>query len=163
RTLALRHAFSGTEIMTHELTGRHVLAIACAAFAIIIAANMTMLFAATGTFPGLVVKNAYVASQGWNARTSAQQALGWKADIAYVDGAVRLSLTDRAGAPVETNLAVTIGRPTTDSDDKRRTVRVQGGVVIVPIQLAPGTWRIDVLTSDGGYRRSARIQIPGGS
>ena len=54
------------------LTGRKVLLIAVAAFAVILAANLAMLLAATGTFPGLVVKNSYVASQDWTARTDAQ-------------------------------------------------------------------------------------------
>ena len=56
------------------LTGRKVLLIAVAAFGVVIAANLAMLLAATGTFPGLVVKNSYVASQGFDAKTAAQRA-----------------------------------------------------------------------------------------
>ena len=52
----------------HPFTGRHMLAVVFAFFAAIIAVNLVMAFLATGTFPGLVVKNSYVASQGYNQR-----------------------------------------------------------------------------------------------
>lgn len=146
--------------MINELKGYHVLAIAVAAFAVIITANMAMLFAATGTFPGLVVKNAYVASQGWNARTSAQQALGWEASISYGGGAVRVALVDDKGAQVETDLIVTIGRPTTDAEDVTRTLATGAGSGLVPVELGPGTWRVEIRTPDGAYRRSTRLYIP---
>ena len=45
-----------------ELTGRKVLAITVGFFAVIIAVNLFMAFKAVGTFPGLEVKNSYVAS-----------------------------------------------------------------------------------------------------
>ncbi|MEM1164482.1 MAG: FixH family protein, partial [Pseudomonadota bacterium] len=72
---------------TGELKGGHVLMIAITAFGIIIAANMTMLFAATGSFPGLVVENSYIAGQGWNQRTQAQHDLGWTSEVLFQDGA----------------------------------------------------------------------------
>lgn len=45
-----------------ELTGRHVLLMFVAGFGIIIAVNLTLAFSAVRTFPGLEVKNSYVAS-----------------------------------------------------------------------------------------------------
>ena len=50
-------------MMTRELTGRHVLVITLCAFGTIIAVNVFMAVMAVGTFPGLEVKNSYVASQ----------------------------------------------------------------------------------------------------
>ena len=44
----------------------------------IIAVNLTLAFKAVTTFPGLEVKNSYVASQNFDADRAAQQALGWQ-------------------------------------------------------------------------------------
>ena len=143
--------------MNRELKGSHVLIIALSAFAIIIAANLTMLFSATGTFPGLVVKNSYVASQGWNARTEAQQALAWQSAVSYRDGTLQITLADRAGTPVATDLVITLGRPTTDRDDVTHRVAVREGSASLSIALDQGTWRVDLATPDGKYRRSDRI------
>ena len=60
-----------------EITGKHVLAITVSAFAVIIGVNVVMAWKAISTFPGLEVKNSYVASQTFDADRAAQQALGW--------------------------------------------------------------------------------------
>jgi hypothetical protein len=44
---------------------------------VIISVNLLLAFKAVSTFPGLEVKNSYVASQGFNDRKAAQEALGW--------------------------------------------------------------------------------------
>lgn len=133
--------------MTRELTGRHVLGIVLTAFAIIIAVNLTMLFAATGSFPGLVVKNSYVAGVGWDARASAQRNLGWTADVTYTPGTLRIALTDRDGHPVAGATPVlTIGRPTTAARDYSAEAQFDGTAYTVPADLAAGRWRIDLTT-----------------
>ena len=53
------------------LTGRKVLAIAVAAFGVVIAANLVLAWQAVGTFPGTETANSYVASQNFN-RTLAE-------------------------------------------------------------------------------------------
>lgn len=134
--------------MTKELTGRHVLFIVLTAFAVIIAANMTMLFAATGSFPGLVVKNSYVAGQGWDARADAQRQLGWTAEVTYKDRALQIALIDHSGSPVvAAPPKITVGRPTTSATD-HISLPVKAGLYEVPITLAPGRWRVDVVTQD---------------
>ena len=131
--------------MTRELTGRHVLAIVVAAFAVIIAANLTMLFAATGSFPGLVVKNSYVAGQGWDARTNAQRDLAWSAEVQHRNGELRIALTDDAGQPVTSSAPVIrIGRPTTAAVDYSANAVWKSGTYRVPAHLAPGRWRVDL-------------------
>ena len=47
-----------------ELTGKHVLFMVLAFFGVIIAVNFTMAYQAVSTFPGLEVRNGYVASRG---------------------------------------------------------------------------------------------------
>jgi nitrogen fixation protein FixH len=131
------------------LTGRKVLLIAVAAFGVILAANLAMLFAATSTFPGLVVKNSYVASQGWNRKTEAQRALGWKAAASYGGRTLLVAITGRDGAPV-TGLSVVavVGRPASAHEDVRlELVKVAEGYA-APLVLAPGMWRVTISGAD---------------
>jgi len=136
--------------MTRRLTGRHVLAIAVGAFGLVIAANLAMLFAATGTFPGLVVENSYVASQQWNERVAARQALGWTGTIAHDGTWFEVRLTDAEGVPVAgPALAVTVGRPTTEAEDIRFELAAADGVYRSRLPLAGGLWRVEVATRSG--------------
>lgn len=137
------------------LTGKKVLLIAVAAFGTVIAANMTMMFAATGTFPGLVVKSAYVEGQGWNDRKAAQEALGWEAALLYESGALTIDLGEAAAG---TALELLIGRPTVDAEDRRATVRAGEPLAIA---LAPGAWRIEMKAmGDAPYQAVATLFVP---
>ena len=143
------------------LTGGKVLAILLCAFGVIIGANLAMLFAATGTFPGLVVKNSYVASQQWNAKTDAQNALGWQAGVAHENGKLRVKLTDATGAPVH-GLEVTavIGRPASGREDVALELVDTGGTYAAPATLGPGLWRVALRASDGnGSRYEAKTEL----
>ncbi|MFQ5566647.1 MAG: FixH family protein [Paracoccaceae bacterium] len=143
------------------MTGRRVLLIAVAAFAVIIAANLAMLLAATGTFPGLVVKNSYVASQGWDRKTDAQRALGWRAAAWYGDGTLRVTMTGRDGAPV-TGLSVVavVGRPASAREDVRLELAEGAHGYAAPLVLAPGMWRVTIAGTDAeGDRFEAEAQF----
>jgi len=153
------------------LTGRKVLLIMVAAFGIILAANMAMLFAATGTFPGLVVKNSYVASQGWDRKTAAQRALGWTASAVYQDGTLQVAMSGHDGAPVA-GLAVTVvvGRPATDHEDIRLELSERAGGAIgtysAPLSLAPGVWRVEINgtgSSGASFEAAAEFVVRGDS
>ncbi len=145
------------------LTGKKVLLIAVAAFAVVIAANLAMLFAATGTFPGLVVKNSYVASQGWDRKTHAQRALGWKAVASYGDGALQVVMTGRDGAPV-TGLSVVavVGRPASAREDVRLELAEEAEGYAAPLVLAPGMWRVAITGTDavgGSFEAAAEFYV----
>ena len=132
--------------MSQELTGRKVFAIVAGGFAIVIAANMTMLYFSTQTFPGLVVKNSYVASQSFDQRVTAQRALGWTAAASLESGEIVLNLTDAAGGrAIPAELSAQIGRPTIAAKpiDLQRD-RVTGIYHAAP-ELAPGLWQLDIL------------------
>ena len=148
--------------MTRELKGRHVFLIAISAFAVIIAANLTMLFAATGSFPGLVVKNSYIASQGWNERTAEQEALGWTTDVVYSDGAIEIDVTTAGGVRVQdVRLIAIIGRPATDTMDQ--TLPLSGpSPYTIPVTLAPGKWMLR-LKAEGNtpFSTTASLFVPG--
>ena len=125
------------------LTGRKVLLIAVASFGVVLAANLAMLFAATGTFPGLVVENSYVASQGWDQKANAQRALCWKAVADYGDGTLRVMMTGRTGVPVTgLSVAAVVGRPASTRDDVR--IELTEGVdgYAAPLDLPIGRWRV---------------------
>lgn len=103
---------------TKELTGRKVLFILIGAFGIIISVNMLLLFKAVSTFPGLEVKNSYVASQDFNRDAEAQRALGWSSSVRYADRRITVTLLNQNGTPVfPDNMSVRLGRPTHARDD----------------------------------------------
>jgi nitrogen fixation protein FixH len=145
------------------LTGRKVLLIMVAAFAVIVTANMAMLLAATGSFPGLVVKNSYVASQGWDRKTAAQRALGWTAGAVYSGGRLTVTMTGADGAPVSgLMLAAVVGRPASDREDIRLELGEDGEGYAAPLSLAPGVWRVEITgTGAGGasFQAGAEFQV----
>ena len=145
------------------LTGKKVLLIAVAAFGVVLAANLAMLFAATSTFPGLVVKNSYVASQNWNARTEAQRALGWKAAASYGEGTLRVAMTGRDGAPVRgLRVMAVVGRPASARDDVRLELTEGARGYTAPLVLAPGMWRVMITGTDdegGSFEAAAQFYI----
>lgn len=134
------------------LTGRKVLAIAIAAFGTIIGVNLLLAWKAISTFPGLEVENSYVASQQFDARRNAQEALDWTLDAAHADGMLTLSFTDARGKPVAVKeLSVLVGRTTEARDDMVPAMRGYNGRYTAPVTLAPGRWLIRVsATSEDG-------------
>ena len=135
-----------------ELTGKHVLAITVGAFAVIISVNLTLAFQAVNTFPGLEVKNSYVASQGFDRRKTAQEALGWTLVPTYRDGRIDLAFTDKEGLPVRVaELEVLVGRTTSTSDDVWPGFVEMGDVYSAPLDLERGKWMVKVtaLAPDG--------------
>ena len=149
--------------MRNEFTGKHAFFIALAAFATIIAANLAMLFAATGSFPGLVVANSYIASQDWDRKATAQSTLGWSAGIGHADGRVRVTLRDRHGE-ILTRAAprLRIGRPTTTADDREITPTFDGTAWSAPLDLPQGRWRVEISVDDpASYTASAILIVDG--
>jgi nitrogen fixation protein FixH len=137
-----------------RITGRTVLIVAVAAFSVVIAANMTMLWAATGSFPGLVVKNSYVASQDFDDRTAAQDAIGWEAAVAHEEGRLLVSITDEAGDAVEgLRVEAVVGRPATNEVDRPLTLRAEpDGLYGAPVELGAGQWRVSLSAADTAGR-----------
>jgi len=136
---------TGRPLTGRPLTGRKVLLMLLAAFAVILGANMAMLYAATGSFPGLVVANSYVASQGWDRQTAAQRALGWQAGAVYEDGRLTVSMTGPQGRPVPgLRVAAVVGRPASQAADVRLELTEGPDGYSVPLDLAPGLWRVEI-------------------
>ncbi len=134
------------------LTGRKVLVIGLIAFAVVTAANLVLAYHANRTFSGLVISNSYIASQEFNARTRAQEALGWTASLAHADDRLDLEFRNKAGQPVRpAALAVSIGRATTTEDDRVLDLAHTGAGYSAPAALAPGRWivTIEATATDG--------------
>lgn len=141
-----------TQTTGFVLTGRKVLAITVGAFAVIIGVNLVMAWYAVQTFPGLEVRNTYVASQGFNDRLRAQGALGWRTDADLTGGVLSVRITDRTGAPapVETIEAI-LGRPTTERQDIRPALVYRDGAYVAEVEADYGNWdlRISAVALDG--------------
>ena len=150
--------------MEKQLTGRHVAMIFGGAFTVIIAVNLALAFNAVKTFPGLEVKNSYVASQSFDKDRAEQQALGWLVLGEAHDGEVTLSITDADGAPVEVaRLEATLGRPTHIKEDTNPDFKFDGRRYVAPAELAPGNWNIRMVAvaEDGSvFRQRVVLHVP---
>jgi nitrogen fixation protein FixH len=126
-----------------QITGKHVLIGFVSAFAIIISVNLVLAFSAVRTFPGLEVKNSYVASQEFNDRKAAQEGLGWTIAADHQGGVLTLGITDEAGEPVEVaRLEATVGRATHVQDDQTPEFRFDGSAYVARVALGDGNWNI---------------------
>jgi nitrogen fixation protein FixH len=135
-----------------QITGKHVLIIFVAAFSIIIGVNLVLAVSAVRTFPGLEVDNSYVASQTFDERKAAQEALGWTVSARHKGGLLTLAITDDSGAPVRVaKLDATVGRATHVADDVTPDFRYDGSAYVAPVELGEGNWniRMEAIAGDG--------------
>lgn len=142
------------------MTGRKFLLIMIGAFSIIIAVNLTLAYQAVATFPGLEVKNSYVASQTFDADRKAQVALGW--DVAAVVDAGQFRLSFRKnGAPVEpTIVSAVLGRATNIASDQTPILVFDGNDFTAPIDLATGNWNLRLVAkAEDGTEFKQRIIV----
>jgi len=161
----------------NEFTGKHMLAIMCAFFGVIIADNLTMATFARTSWSGLVVQNSYVAGQEINAKLAEgryQTELGWSADIALGEGVLRFSLVDAQGESVALDGGVAnLRRPVGDADDMSVTLVAGTDGLEAPVAVADGAWIIEIRADvaadkareaglDHPYRETKRVQLRGG-
>jgi nitrogen fixation protein FixH len=144
-----------------EITGRQVLVFTVGAFGIIIAVNVVMAWKAVSTFPGLEAKNTFVASQQFDARRDAQEALGWSVAVGHERGRMKLVITDKAGVPVQVGkLDVLVGRPTSARDDVRPEFTFVGGLYEAEVTLARGQWMVKLeAEAQDGTRFEQRFDL----
>jgi nitrogen fixation protein FixH len=149
--------------MTQErkLTGWHALAIFGGAFTVIITVNLFLAFSAVSTFPGLEVKNSYIASQSFDDRRAEQESLGWEVYAEAKDGLVILSIKDDQGKPVQAGtLDAVLGRATHVQDDRTPEFAFDGRAYVARETLAPGNWNIRMkATSLDGVAFEQRVVL----
>ncbi len=151
----------------HPLTGWHMAAIVGLFFGTIIAVNLVMAFAATGTFPGLVVENSYVASQHYDElleKAREQEKNGWQPQLSATGDKLRFSLADAAGRPVPAlAVAAHVGRPSTTQEDRSIAfASVDAGTYEALDPLPPGLWEVDLEASHDGavvFRQTQEIFV----
>ena len=140
-----------TETTVKPLTGRKVLLIVGSAFSVIIGVNLTLAYNAVATFPGLEVKNSYIASQRFDADRTAQQALNWTVGAVAQNGVIRLSIT-RDQVPVQAVIrSAVLGRATNVQQDQTPEFQFDGTAYVAPAILADGNWnlRLVAVAKDG--------------
>lgn len=134
-----------TQTAAKPFTGRKALATIVIAFAIIIGVNLTLAFQAVSTFPGLEVKNSYVASQSFDADRAAQQALGWDVSATIKGDTLTLSITSDAD-PVEAEIiSAVLGRATHVAADQTPALTFDGQAYTAPIVSGAGNWNLRLL------------------
>lgn len=144
------------------ITGPKFFAIIASFFAVIIAVNIVLAVQAVRTFPGLEVKNAYVASQGWDAERRAQLALGWQVSARVHAGVLRLQIRDAAGAPVRAaRVEGVFGRATSTRDDQTPAFVFDGSAYTAPVVTSAGNWnlRLMAIAPDGTAFRQRLVVI----
>ncbi len=145
------------------LTGGKVLAMFVGAFALILAVNLFMAWKAIGTFPGLEVKNSYVANQTFDVEREAQEALGWETSAELRREAVHLSITGPDGKPARVErIEGTIGRPVHAAHDQQLVFRQnEFGVFVATVEpLDFGKWDLRfVATAMNGTDFRQRLQL----
>lgn len=130
-------------MQSFRLTGRHILAIFLAFFAVVIGVNILMASFAVSGFGGTVVDNSYVASQrfnGWLDTAKAQRALGWRYGVTLTpDRHVRLALTGPNRADVTAIATHPLGQK---SDIHIEFQYVENGLYQSATPLPQGRWLI---------------------
>lgn len=152
-----------------EFTGRHFLAIMIGFFAVVLAANMTMVYFARHSWTGLVVANSYVASQEFDTNTKkmeAMAAMDVHPEVTFDAGTLRVVLHTRSGEPVPArNVKLSIGRPSNEGQDRVVDMAERAsGVFEAPQDLAHGQWTGMVtaeLPGHGEWTRPVRLLVKG--
>ena len=149
--------------MKRTLNGWHVLALFGLCFGVIIAVNLTLAFQAVATFPGIVTKNSYVASQRFDADKAAQDALGWTVHAGIEGGILTLAITDAGNAAVHPpRVSAVLGRATHVNDDVVPAFEWTGTHLVAPVDVAPGYWTLwlDMTAEDGTpFRRRLPLTV----
>lgn len=137
--------------MTRELKGWHVFCGFAAAFSVIIAVNLTLAFNAVATFPGLEVKNSYVASQSFDADRAAQEALGWDVSATVEEDVLKLFILKDGTAIAPVIEKATFGRATNVSADQTPVFTFDGTALVAPVIAHGGNWnlRLEARSEDG--------------
>lgn len=134
-----------------EVKGWHVFAGFSAAFGVIIAVNLTLAFQAVATFPGLEVRNSYVASQSFDADRAAQTALGWDVSARLDGHELSLVIVENGHPIAPTVQSATFGRATNVAFDETPQFTFDGTALRATVKGGAGNWnlRIKARAEDG--------------
>jgi len=137
--------------MKRELTGWHVFTGFSMAFGVIIAVNLTLAFQAVNTFPGLEVKNSYVASQSFDVDRAAQKALDWEVAGSLEGNILSLTIVKDGKALSPVIEGAVFGRSTSVAADQTPTFKFDGRAYVAEVEAGRGNWnlRVKMRAEDG--------------
>ena len=142
------------------LTGRKVFAIFASAFAVIIGVNLTLAYQAVATFPGLEVKNSYVASQSFDRDRAAQIALGWDVSAELKGEILILRISKNGVAIAPEILSATLGRATHTAQDQVPDLVFYDDAYRAQVGLSAGNWNLRLVArADEGTIFRQRVLI----
>lgn len=147
--------------------GRHLLLLMLGFFGVVIAVNALLAALAGRSWTGLVVQNAYVASQHYNEELKGahrQQALGWRSELTTDPQRIVLVLHDRANVPVSgLLLEIRLSRATHEGEDRTLHLReCSPGLYCADIELPQGLWLAELRTLEASavsYRKEYRLIV----
>jgi nitrogen fixation protein FixH len=148
-------------------TGRHMAIIMLGFFTTVVAANLTMAYFASHSWTGLVVKNAYVASQQFDettARLAQSAAVAVRLEVDH--DRLGVVLTNKAGAPISAQAVVLrVGRPSHEGEDQSiALLPIERGTYSAKHSLSPGQWS-GTITADvqghPGWSRPVYLLVKG--
>ena len=148
--------------LSRPLTGRSVVVLLGLFFLAMFAANGALIYAALSTLHGEELENTYDASQAYNQRIAAsraQDALGWRADVAtrQESGGVRVvaDFRDSGGAIVPgLEVRARFVHPFDRNADREAVLASDGGAYegVAP-PLHEGKWTLVIEASQAGARK----------
>lgn len=155
-----------------ELTGRHVLMMVVAFFAIIVVVNIYFITAAVTSFRGEDVKGSYRQGLEYNqtlAARSEQNALGWKVSANVIadtkdDEHIIISAVDKQGRSLQNLTFESVLRHPTDlKQDRDVTLKPLGnGRYKASLEGLSGSWQLRATAYDGetAFRFEHGFRIP---
>ena len=143
-----------------QMTGWHVFGIFAVGFGTIIAVNLTLAWNAVSTFPGLEVKNSYVASQAFDTQREAQEALDWDVSAQLKGDQLVLSFV-RDGSTVKPEIETAVfGRATSVAADQTPEFVFNGQDFVAPVEAGDGNWNLRITArAQDGTRFQQRIIV----
>lgn len=146
-----------------KINGWHVFGIFAFGFGTIIAANVTLAWNAIRTFPGLEVKNSYVASQSFQIDRAAQIALGWDV-AARLEGDQLILTIVQDGVSIEPQIeSAVFGRATSVVADQTPEFEFDGTSFVARVIAGEGNWnlRLKARAADGTqFRQRIIVKVP---
>ncbi|MEM9435170.1 MAG: FixH family protein [Pseudomonadota bacterium] len=147
-----------------RITGWHVFGLFASGFAIIIAVNLTLAWNAVHTFPGLEVKNTYVASQSFDRSRAAQEALEWDVSASLRDGHLYLTFAKQNQPVIAQIESAVFGRATSVANDQTPAFSFDGTAFVAPVEAGTGNWNLRIVArAADGTTFQQRIVVRAGS
>lgn len=139
----------------HGFTGRHMLTVMIAFFAVVIGVNVTMAWYASSSWSGLVVENTYVASQEFNGKAASMKALaasGVAGMLSIRGNEIDYAIRNKDGSAADVDdVTLSFRRPVGDHEDFQVALsKVASGFFQVRHEVRRGDWIVEIVSRKAG-------------